>query len=352
MASFSSSAAAPSPSAPRALSKEEAAVYDRQIRLWGVEAQQRLQSSRVLVCGRFSATAAEVSKNLVLAGFSACVMDPDPCAPEDLGANFLLPPEGVGQNRALAARARLQELNPMVDVQCRAQPTAAVTADFLRAEKFNVVLLSGPCPRAEIARVNAACRAVGSGVAFFFVDTFGFLGFAFADLGDDFAYRAGSAEAGTEKLERVHYVPFATAQAAPWSALTERRFGTPPIYFAWHALHAFQEERAAARATAAQAGEIYNETEPRQVDVTASATRTCVAQGVDAATVDPDVLATMVRCVGRDVGPACAILGGLVGQEVVKSIARKSKPLQNVFLLDAMAQTSQKGGVVVSKIGL
>ena len=49
------------------VTKQESEIYDRQIRLWGIEAQQRLQSSRMLLCGRFSATAAEVAKNLVLA---------------------------------------------------------------------------------------------------------------------------------------------------------------------------------------------------------------------------------------------------------------------------------------------
>ena len=34
-----------------ALTAEEAAVYDRQLRVWGVEAQQRMRSSKVLVLG-------------------------------------------------------------------------------------------------------------------------------------------------------------------------------------------------------------------------------------------------------------------------------------------------------------
>ena len=39
---------------------EESEVYDRQIRLWGVEAQRRMQSSKVLICG-ITALQAEVS---------------------------------------------------------------------------------------------------------------------------------------------------------------------------------------------------------------------------------------------------------------------------------------------------
>eukprot|EP01032_Pedospumella_encystans_P027908 gene27908-31524_t len=33
------------------LTESEAQRYDRQIRVWGAEAQSRIQNSRVLVCG-------------------------------------------------------------------------------------------------------------------------------------------------------------------------------------------------------------------------------------------------------------------------------------------------------------
>ena len=46
------------------LTEREAAVYDRQIRLWGVEAQKRLQTSRILICG-FSGLGAEVAKTFL-----------------------------------------------------------------------------------------------------------------------------------------------------------------------------------------------------------------------------------------------------------------------------------------------
>ena len=54
---------------------QEAAVYDRQIRVWGVETQRALRAARVLVsCGRGSGgtrargLCAETLKNVVLAG--------------------------------------------------------------------------------------------------------------------------------------------------------------------------------------------------------------------------------------------------------------------------------------------
>lgn len=52
-----------------ALSKEEAQLYDRQLRLWGVQSQQRLQVSKVALIG-INAVQSEIAKNIILAGLN------------------------------------------------------------------------------------------------------------------------------------------------------------------------------------------------------------------------------------------------------------------------------------------
>src|SRR2546423_11923810 len=51
----------------QSISADEIALYDRQIRLWGVKAQERLRSAKILLIG-MKARANEIAKNLVLAG--------------------------------------------------------------------------------------------------------------------------------------------------------------------------------------------------------------------------------------------------------------------------------------------
>jgi len=324
--------------APSTLTLAECEKYDRQIRLWGIEAQQRLQNSRVLFAGQFRAVSAEISKNLVLAGFSASIMDPDVATAEDLGANFLLTEDGVGQNRALAAHARLQELNPMVKVTAIAQSTDTISSEFLKAEQYNVVVLSGPVPKSEIIRINHACRATGA--AFFYVDMFGFLGIGFSDLGDNFAYRSGGADEGTETLSPVKFAHIEAALNTPWSELSSRRFGTPSIYYAWYCLLHYMEHKGTTSVTIAA----------DLAAIKAYGNDLCQRQGnANRQLLSDSVLDTLVQCHACDVSAACAIMGGLMGQEIVKSIARKSKPLQNVLLLDAFAQAG-RGGVNCSII--
>ena len=84
--------------ADKKIDADEAKLYDRQIRLWGVEAQNRMKNSKVLLVG-IRGLNAEVCKNIVLSGIdTAHVLDPHPTVIADLAANFFLTPEDVGTN--------------------------------------------------------------------------------------------------------------------------------------------------------------------------------------------------------------------------------------------------------------
>ncbi|VDO28437.1 unnamed protein product [Haemonchus placei] len=75
------------------LSKAEAEVYDRQIRLWGLEAQQN-----AFICG-LSGVGAEIAKNLMLCGLrSLTLMDKEVVKRDDIDSNFLLGVGSVGLN--------------------------------------------------------------------------------------------------------------------------------------------------------------------------------------------------------------------------------------------------------------
>ncbi|KAJ9524696.1 hypothetical protein QJQ45_024315 [Haematococcus lacustris] len=104
------------------LSADQAAVYDRQLRVWGLEVQNRLTAARVLIIGG-DALAAEVAKNIVLAGVGHVgIADDTPCSQAAFG-NFLVsadadPSSTVGQSSAQTLAA----MNPLITVS--AQPLA------------------------------------------------------------------------------------------------------------------------------------------------------------------------------------------------------------------------------------
>jgi len=80
------------------ITEEEAALYDRQIRLWGADAQKRIRAANVLLAG-FRGILTEVCKNLVLAGVNnVTILDQDPVQASDLGAQFFLREEDQGKS--------------------------------------------------------------------------------------------------------------------------------------------------------------------------------------------------------------------------------------------------------------
>jgi ubiquitin-like 1-activating enzyme E1 A len=121
------------------LGEAQAELYDRQIRVWGIEAQARMNSSRVLICG-MKGLHAEVAKNLVLAGVNVTIQDSNIVDISDLGANCFLRVDDIGKNVALSCHEPIQALNGYSDVVCEMRPIASIEDTFFT--HFNVVLLS------------------------------------------------------------------------------------------------------------------------------------------------------------------------------------------------------------------
>jgi len=91
------SVSAPAPR-EKAITEDEAKLYDRQLRLWGAAAQARMLAARVLVAGRFRGLAVDAVKNVVLAGIgSLTLLDGDDLAEEDVGSNYFAREDEVGQ---------------------------------------------------------------------------------------------------------------------------------------------------------------------------------------------------------------------------------------------------------------
>jgi NEDD8-activating enzyme E1 regulatory subunit len=85
--------------------ESKAKRYDRQIRIWGADGQARLEAARValLNCGP---TGAETLKNLVLGGIASfTAVDAARVGARDLGNNFFVAPDSLGEPRA-KVRAR------------------------------------------------------------------------------------------------------------------------------------------------------------------------------------------------------------------------------------------------------
>ena len=80
------------------LSADEIALYDRQLRLWGIEAQNRMRKAKVLLI-TIKALGNEVAKNLVLAGIgSLTIVDSGQVTETDVSSQFFVNKEDIGKN--------------------------------------------------------------------------------------------------------------------------------------------------------------------------------------------------------------------------------------------------------------
>lgn len=161
------------------LTETENELYDRQIRLWGLDSQKRLRTAKVLISG-LNGIGAEVTKNIILSGVHTVKLnDSKAVTEEDFCSQFLVPRTSLSSNRAESSIERARALNPMVEISADTQPLSEKKEEYFR--EFDVVVVLG-APNSEILRIDEICRK--HGIKFFAGDVWGMFGFNFTDLND------------------------------------------------------------------------------------------------------------------------------------------------------------------------
>lgn len=302
------------------LTEQETALYDRQIRVWGVDAQRRLSKSHIFVSG-LKGTAVEFCKNIVLAGVGSLTLNDDnPVTEEALAANFLIPfDEKMGGGGSLAELCcdSLKDFNPMVHVSVAKGDLSSFGVDFF--EKFDVVVINC-CLLAAKKSVNEKCRKSSKRVAFYSVDCRDSCGEIFVDL-QKYSYAKKKADETVEC--QLQYPSFEEAIAIPWRSLPKR---VSKLYFAMRVVERFEEvERRKAGETSI--ADLANVLKLRN--------ELCLAHSLNESQI-PDSLLERLVVSTKEFPPVSAVLGGILGQEVIKAISGKGDPLKNFFFFDAV----------------
>ncbi|XP_032939864.1 SUMO-activating enzyme subunit 1 [Catharus ustulatus] len=329
-------------SSPGGISEEEAAQYDRQIRLWGLEAQKRLRTSRVLLVG-LRGLGAEVAKNLILAGVRGLtLLDHQQVSPEDGRAQFLIPSGSVGRNRAEASLERAQSLNPMVEVKADPESVESKPHEFFR--QFDAVCLTC-CSRESMVRINQICHK--NGIKFFTGDVFGYHGYMFADLGEhEFVEEKPKVPKGSSGLEdgpeakrarleptettmvkkKLQFCRLREALAVDWrgEAATAALRKTAPDYFLLQVLLRFRSVTG-------------RDPSPLRVPQDSEVLLRLRREVLEALGVGAQLLPEQFHsfCFS-EMAPVCAVVGGVLGQELVKALSQRDPPHKNFFFFDGV----------------
>uniref|UniRef100_A0A182PTB2 THIF-type NAD/FAD binding fold domain-containing protein n=1 Tax=Anopheles epiroticus TaxID=199890 RepID=A0A182PTB2_9DIPT len=309
------------------LTEHEAELYDRQIRLWGLDSQKRLRAARILISG-LNGLGAEIAKNVILAGVkSVTLLDDRKVTEEDFCSQFLAPQSSVGNNRAEASLARAQNLNPMVELKADTESLESKEDAYFK--DFDVVCLIG-ASTAQHLRVDNICRE--SNVKFFATDVWGMHGYCFADLqkhefAEDVAkYLAVSKPHEKPKFETVYNTVKCTLEYPSYQSMVDfnccdasyarqlKRNG--PAFPVQRVLQKFRDDEQRDPASAKREEDLKKLYQLRD-------------------TLAPEIVPdTFFEHVFAQISPVTAIVGGVVAHEIIKVVSQKERPHHNVFLFN------------------
>lgn len=317
-----------------AISEGEVAVYDRQLRLWGVQAQQRLLKAKVLIWG-LEGSNVEACKNLVLAGVSLVLRDHRKVTLADVGFNYFLREEDIGKNRAECAAQRVQEMNPLCVVSAlTSSPDEATGAEKLKeaVKDFDIVLLGLGVLGWNVdqaSALDAACREKGAG--FLLTLSAGEIAFFFSNLHEHQVLERASAQGGGPGST-------ATAEAAEPETLSF------PSFAEW--LSTAPEDLAKQKADATFQLTALFLAFAKSGKAAATAAADFEAYCRDTARVEPKVdgYASLKEVFAlfflEPLVPVASVIGGLLAQEVIKGITKRDPPLVNSVCFNAHTSTA------------
>ncbi|XP_055917596.1 SUMO-activating enzyme subunit 1 [Eupeodes corollae] len=310
------------------LTEAENELYDRQIRLWGLESQKRLRTAKVLISG-LNGIGAEVTKNIILSGVNSVKLHDDKVVTEeDFCSQFLASRDSLGVNRATASVERARHLNPMVEISIDTEPLSTKGESFFA--QFDVVVVIG-LQESELIRVDEICRK--KNIKFFCGDVWGMFGYCCADLQkhsfieDTVKHKVVSEPNQKTKTELVTTTVQRELEFPPIKEVldfdyksagyqkTLKRKG--PAFLVLRILQKFREQF--------QKDPSYQSREKDIIELTK------IRDELSSENVVPTSCFTNVF---SQVSPTAAVVGGVLAQEVIKVISKKEAPLCNVFLFD------------------
>ena len=303
--------------------------YDRQIRVWGAEAQSRIQTSRVLVMGLHGLNV-EVVKNIVLAGMSVTIQDDTAVKMEDLSFNFFLAPEDIGKSTVEAAMPRIHQLNTYTTVGAETRSLKNLDASFF--DPFTVVLMNAKnCTQEDAQRINELCRSSAVKKVFFLSDVFGDEAVFISDFGESFQYQLDKKEkkeGATEgqvtiNIQSISFPPLGAVLGKAWSELPSKHFPLSTTYVKSRLLMLYRDSHGAGALPS-----------PESADIFCSWAAQMLSQhNLDASAVfAPGELATLCRTASCVPVVTCSTLGSFLAQEVIKGVSLSGQPGFNVWV--------------------
>jgi len=309
------------------LTDYEAALYDRGIRLWGVDAQNRLRQAKVLFIG-INSLMSEIIKNTVLAGIdSITLIDNHIVTMSDLSCHLFLTPDSIGKKRADESVQSITDLNPLVKVNVVDKEIDSIDKEFLK--QFTIVCLNA-FDLNLVSKIDGFCRELN--IPLIAAHSFGLFGFFFSDLSEfEYVKKIEKKEKDQEEPtieyvnHKVSFPSFDTAMNIQWSKTNPRR--TSPLLYAISVLYQFET-------TTKSIPSIEKPSDLSKIlEIIESKLSVSQMPSTDQEK-HLHLTNLLIKHQNHEIAPTCAVLGGIAGAEIIKIISKNNHVLNNIFFYD------------------
>jgi len=319
----------------RDLTADELKVYDRQVRVWGLEKQKRMLQSKILFLS-LDGTNSEVLKNCVLAGVGACTIVEDSIVTkENVESHFYLAPSHIGQKWSEVALKYFHEMNPRVQLDIRTKSDIQGNAESMKG--YTIVSMSNQDLKFQ-QQMAAKCRELN--IAYFYSRSCGLYGTAFCDCIEFhwsktitreqpmFAEEGEPMDIDNIQTEQIKikmkncYPSFDSVCTCQLAKLRKRTKFAPALFIT---VQAFEQA-------------ISEGTDRTKAQIIQNIQANCAARGLDAnAIVNEELIEKLMTTFDCNIGIVNAWLAGYISNSVITCVQQDEKhpPFLNMFAVDA-----------------
>lgn len=329
------------------LNKDEIALYDRQIRLWGMVAQARMRNVSVLIIN-FGALGGEIAKNLVLSGIgSLTVMDAHCVKESDLTGMFFVSKEDIGKPRVDAVKNRLQEMNPRVKLKCNRLKLDLKNEQYFAQFDLIIATELSKCELVELNRISRKykCPLYAAGLnglfSYIFIDLIEFDAIEERIKGQNFLSSKKKVLSSHREIIDVRS-RFDETEKVEYEIVTTRNY--------YKSFSRLLEEASLEGKLSGRQVKGLNCTLPMVLaylsyeicsDVCVEKfmegiKAMCLQLGVGIDIINEEYVKMFLEQIGCEFGPVAAVVGGAVAQDVINVLGKRQLPLNNFVTLDGM----------------
>ncbi|KTW25933.1 hypothetical protein T552_03207 [Pneumocystis carinii B80] len=308
----------------KSISQDEIDIYDRQIRLWGIEGQTSISNSSVVLIG-VRELGEEIGKNLVLAGIgSLTLLDGEEIKDIAPNTHFCISSSDIGKKYAEVVLNELKRVNPSVKLIASTENIFDLPDEYFSS--FDVVI----CCELGLdlmMRLNSICRRFG--VAFYSCAMYGFYGYIFSDLIEHTYIIEKKVQ---DKAKESVKVP-CTERYYPLSEIIHHKYGetltqkrkkkVSPLLPGIMGLWKFQQKFS------------HFPSNSQEITQYLSMIKEINAQlGLSDDILENNVLINLAKKANYKWSPVASVIGGVLAQDILNFLNKQERPIQNLFFFN------------------